>query len=227
MYKDLVLINKENNKDNSVKEVKDYLFAKNLMSVPITFSEFYEACKNYAIFFSKDEKDQWFATALLGYKQNENVYVNKKGEGDKLHYVPAFVRKYPFVIIQENKQQALAIEKDYLEENKDRKLFDDKQENSEFLNSVLSFLGKFETEYKSTQDFIQQLDEWGILEEKTATIVKDEKEKYNINKLFVVNEEKLNHLSKKKKEDMYSKNVIPLITAHLISLTNVQKLGLK
>jgi hypothetical protein len=41
----------------------------------------------------------------------------------------------------------------------------------------------------------------------------------------VVNEEKLRHLSKKKKDDICEKNAYSLITAHLISLSNIQKLG--
>ena len=38
-----------------------------------------------------------------------------------------------------------------------------------------------------------------------------------------VNEEKLKHLSKKRKEELFNKNAIPLITAHLISLSNIKR----
>lgn len=40
----------------------------------------------------------------------------------------------------------------------------------------------------------------------------------------MINEEKLKNLSKKKKNEINDKNAIPLITAHLISLSNIQKL---
>ena len=71
------------------------------------------------------------------------------------------------------------------------------------------------------------MEEWELLEEKIATIITQEQEQFNINGLFIVNEEKLKHLSKKKKEEICNKNAIPLITTHLISLSNIQKLGIK
>lgn len=233
MYKNLEILNKITHKENSVKEIKDFSFAKNLINAPITVTEFFEACKNYPIFFAKDVNDNWFASVLLGFKENENVFVNDKGEWDKLHYVPAFVRRYPFVFIEQNdnKEQLLvAIDKDSLssdKENESRKLFDDKSENSEFLNNALNFLNQFQADSIATKEFIKQLDEWELLEEKTATIITPTQEQFNITGLFIVNEDKLKHLSKKKRDEINDKNAIPLITAHLISLSNIQKLGAK
>lgn len=233
MYKNLEILNKITHKENSVKEIKDFSFAKNLINAPITVTEFFEACKNYPIFFAKDVNDNWFASVLLGFKENENVFVNDKGEWDKLHYVPAFVRRYPFVFIEQNdnKEQLLvAIDKEYLisdKKDENRKLFDDKSENSEFLNNALNFLNQFQNDSIATKEFIKQLDDWELLEEKTATIITPTQEQFNITGLFIVNEDKLKHLSKKKKDEINDKNAIPLITAHLISLSNIQKLGAK
>ena len=55
MYKDLEIVNKENHKNQSVREIKDFSYAKNIMNAPITVAEFFEACKNYPIFFAKDK----------------------------------------------------------------------------------------------------------------------------------------------------------------------------
>ena len=123
----------------------------------------------------------------------------------------------------------LGIEKSYLSSDKkdeSRKLFE-KEDNSELLNNVLNFLNQFQNDAKVTSNFIKQLEEWGLLEEKVATITTASKEQYNINGFFVVNEDKLRHLSKKRKEEICEKDMIPLITAHLISLSNIQKLGIK
>ena len=232
MYKNLEIINKITHKENSIKEIKDFSYAKNLMSAPITVAEFFEACKNYPIFFAKDKNDNWFASVMLGFKENTNIFVDEKGDWDKLHYIPAFVRRYPFVFIeQDNKEELLlALDKEYLSTNKkdeSRKLFDDKGENSEFLNNALTFLNQFQSDSIATKEFIKQLDIWELLEEKTATVITPNKEQFNIGGLYIVNEEKLKHLSKKKRDEINDKNAIPLITAHLISLSNIQKLGLK
>ena len=46
MYNNLEAINKITDKDVSIKEIKDYSFAKTQMNSPITISEFYESCKD-------------------------------------------------------------------------------------------------------------------------------------------------------------------------------------
>ena len=131
----------------------------------------------------------------------------------------------------------MGIESEFLveanEKNNDKtnnkKLFinDNKEQttNSEFLNNVLAFLNEFQNDAIATTQFIKQLDELGVLEEKTATVKTQNNEAYNINGMFVINEDKLKHLSKKKQDDICSKNAIPLITAHLISLSNIARLG--
>jgi hypothetical protein len=232
MYQDLEILNKINHKNNSVKEIKDFSYAKNLMNAPITITEFFEACKNYPILFTKDKDENWFASIMLGYKENENIFVDDKGVWDKLHYVPAFVRRYPFIFVEQknNDELIVALNKDSLiidKKNESRKLFNDKGENTEFLNNVIGFLNQFYVDSIATKEFIKQLDEWELLEEKIATVITPNQEQFNINGLYIVNEEKLKHLSKKKKDEICNKNAIPLITAHLISLSNIQKLGIK
>jgi hypothetical protein len=229
MYKDIVVINKIEHKNKNVKRVTNFSFSKEMTSIPITITEFYEACKNYPIFFAKDTNDKWFATVMLGYKENKNIFVNEKGVWEKMHYIPANIRRYPYIFVtnDNNAELTLAIEKEYLSDDKkdlERKLFKD-GENSEILNQVMSFLNQFYIDSLASEEFIKQLDEWELLEEKVATIKDKENKIFNINGFYVVNEEKLKHLSKKKKEEIYNKNAIPLITAHLISLSNIQKLG--
>lgn len=229
MYKNIEILNKINHKNKSIKEVKDFSFAKGLTSAPIVVSEFFEACKNYPIFFAKDKDENWFASIMLGFKENENIFIDDKGNWNKLHYIPAFVRRYPFILIDnpEQKELMVGIEKEYLLDSKeeDKNLFDKDENNNEVLNNAINFLNQFHSDSLGTKEFIKQLDEWELLEEKTATIVNDKNEQFNINGFFIVNEEKLKHLSKKRKEELCNKNLIPLITAHLISLSNIQKLG--
>jgi hypothetical protein len=232
MYQDLEILNKINHKNNSVKEIKDFSYAKNLMNAPITVTEFFEACKNYPILFTKDKDENWFASIMLGYKENENIFIDDKGAWDKLHYIPAFVRRYPFIFVEQknNDELIVALNKDSLsidKKDESRKLFNDKGENTEFLNNVISFLNQFYVDSMATKEFVKQLDEWELLEEKIATVITPNQEQFNINGLYIVNEEKLKHLSKKKKDEICNKNAIPLITAHLISLSNIQKLGIK
>ncbi len=228
MYNNLEAINKITDKDVSIKEIKDYSFAKTQMNSPITISEFYESCKDYPIFFVKDANNSWMATVMLGYKEKENTFVDEKGTWAKHKYIPAHIRRYPFIFVTDNKssQLTLGVEKDYkikTQKDENRKLFDKDGNNSKFLNGILGFLNQYQKDSIETSSFIKQLDEWELLEEKNAKVIVSKDEQYNINGFYVVNEEKLKHLSKKRKEELFNKNAIPLITAHLISLSNIKR----
>lgn len=232
MYKDITVINKIEHKDNFVKVVENLSFAKEQNNASVTVSEFFLACKDYPIVFAKDSKtNEWFASVILGVKDKENIFVDENGNWANLKYIPASFRRYPFIFItQENSDELLlGIESKYLsvdEKDKERKLFN-KDDNSEMLNNVLVFLNNFQNDVKLTNTFIKQLEEWDLLEEKIATVVGENNEQFNINGFYVINEEKLKHLSKKRKEEICSKDMMPLITAHLISLSNIQRLSVK
>jgi len=229
MYTNLQPINKIEDKNKAIKEVKDFSYAKEQISAPITVAEFYEACKDYPILFAKDANNSWIATVMMGYKEKENLFVGENGIWEKQRYIPAHIRRYPFIYVNtDNDQLTLAVEGEFKSEDKEdevRKLFLEDGTNSEFLNSVLGFLNQFHGDALATTAFIKQLEDWELLEEKVANIVAPDGKNYSINGFYVVNEEKLKHLSKKKKEAICEKNVTPLITAHLISLSNIQKIG--
>ena len=228
MYKKLEVLNKIQHKNKSVAEVSDFLYSKNLINAPIALSEFFEACKNYPIFFAKDKNNKWFSTALLGYKEGENLFVDKKGKWKELHYIPAFIRGFPFILVNQEskKEMVVSIDSEYLDEKKSsKKLFDENGNNSEFLNGAINFLNQYYTDSLSANEFIKQLETWELLEEKVVNITNSKKEKFTLGGFFIVNEEKLKHLSKKKKDDICAKDAYSLITSHLISLSNIQKLG--
>jgi len=232
MYTKLQPINKIEDKNKAIKEAQNFSYAKEQISVPLTITEFYEACKDYPILFAKDLNGSWMATAMLGYKEKENLFIDEEGVWEKQRYIPAHIRRYPFIYVNntETKELTLAVDGDYKSEDAQdevRKLFLEDGTNSEFLNGVLRFLNQFHSDALATEKFIKQLESWDLLEERVAKIVTPDGKNYNINGFYVVNEEKLKHLSKKKRDAIWEKNVISLIIAHLISLSNIQKIGSK
>lgn len=229
MYKELEIVNKQLHKDKSIKEVDSFSFAKNNNSCPITLGEFYLTCKDYPIVFAKDANTkEWFASAMLGFKQNENLFVDEEGKWQKNKYIPAFFRRYPFVYVNnpKTKELILAVDKEFLSDDKksNRKLFE-KDENSDFTKDVISFLNRFQRDSMLTATFVSELEKYELLEEKSLKVTNEQKEQFVINGFYVVNEEKLRNLSEKIKKELCDKNNYPLITAHLISLTNINRLS--
>lgn len=230
MYENIELISTVTHKNSALRAMNDFMFAKEVTSTPITIPEFYESCKDYPIVFIKNN-DGWTASVILGYEDKVNLYINEEGIWEKGRYLPAFIRRYPFVFVaHENDQVSLAWDNSYKSEaveDAPRRLFTEDGKNTEFLEGVLSFLNQYQHDSIATANFIKQLDTWGLLEEKTAQIVTSENKSYTVNGFFVVNEEKLEHLSDKKKNEIFKQHAIPLITAHLISLSNFQRMGLR
>lgn len=228
MYENVEIINRIEHATISVKAINTYDYAKNMISAPITITEFYESCKDYPIVFSKEfSTGEWMASIILGFKENNNLFINEEGIWEKNRYIPASIRRYPFILIKEdNDNLAIAIESQYKsedEKDEERKLFNIDGENTSYLDGVIEFLTQFQNDVNITREFIKQMEDLELLEEKTLTITKDS-EQYNLNGFYIINEEKLNHLSKKKKDILYDKNLVPFITVHLISLSNINKL---
>ena len=95
IYQDLVLLNSERHRDWSVKIGTDFSFARDVSSVPLTAVEFRNAALDYPIVFA-DADDEVVPVAVMGVKAEENLYIDAEGNLDAT-YVPAFLRRYPFV----------------------------------------------------------------------------------------------------------------------------------
>lgn len=230
MYKNVEAINSITHLKSGIKEINSFSYAKELIHAPITIAEFYESCKDYPIVFAKDANESWSALALIGYKEKINLFIDSKGVWEKNRYIPAFIRRYPFIFVaqQGSEELTLAFDLTCKEENcqnKERAFFDEDAKATPFLQGIMSFLTQFQNDAKATAEFIKQLDDWGLIEARMANIITPSNETFTLNGFYVINEEKLRHLSKKKKEEIYTKNAIPLITAHLISLSNIQRMG--
>jgi len=230
MYQNVEPINSIAHLKCGIKELSTFAYAKEMIHAPITVAEFYESCKDYPIVFAKDASESWSALALIGYKEKENLFIDEKGAWEKNRYVPAFIRRYPFIFVAQPNTDELSLAFDVTcKEEKctvmERRFFDDEAKATPFLQTIMSFLTQFQNDAKATAEFIKQLDDWELLEARMANIVTPTGETFTLNGFYVINEEKLRHLAKKKKEEIYAKNAIPLITAHLISLSNIQRMG--
>ncbi len=227
MYKKLEAINTANHKEASIKPVESIAYAKEHASAPVTLGEFYQACKDYPVVFAKDVHDEWSAVAIFGLKEKENLFI-KDDKWDSRSYLPAFFRKYPFIFArQDDTNLVLAVDKEYIDPaggDENRKLFTTEGQNSTFLEGIMQFLNEYQKDAKRTANFIKALDELELLEMKNIQITDTAGEKFAINGFYVVNEEKLQHLSKKKQEKICNEGLMPFITAHQISLSSTQKL---
>ena len=225
------IINQPQDQTKAVNDAIRYPNLETMISAPLGIGEFYEACKDYPILFTKNQEGDWLAIALFGYN-DKNVYLDENRRFKKGKYLPAFLRRYPFVLVQneDKKGFSLGIEEEALEEltasNQERALFKEDKTPSDLAHNTLNFLVRFQGELQACSALVKEFETWELLVEQSANILDDEGKTHTINGFFTINEEKLSHLSEKKHLDICKKGATPFITAHLISLSNIRRLGL-
>ena len=94
IYEKAVPVSPQRHGDWSVKAGADFGFARHVNSVPLMAAEFPAAAAEYPVVFTGT--DNVMPAILLGAREKENLFVAEDGSWDG-RYVPAFVRRYPFV----------------------------------------------------------------------------------------------------------------------------------
>ena len=68
-----------------------------LTALPLSYTEFGAACRDYPIaFVSGDGGGSFVAMAVLGMENQQNLFVTEDGTWDANVYLPAYIRRYPF-----------------------------------------------------------------------------------------------------------------------------------
>ena len=94
-YKKVVPLNSEQHARLHIDTSAGYEFAREANAVLLTMVEFSKASREYPIVFLADG-DRINPVALLGLPGSENQYVSKDGKWNAA-YIPAYVRRYPFI----------------------------------------------------------------------------------------------------------------------------------
>ena len=94
-YKSVVALDRNAHARLKVRDPENFLFTANAPLLPLLTAEFAPIAREYPIVFMNDE-GTIIPVALTGMPQGKNLFLNEKGLWDA-RYVPAYVRRYPFV----------------------------------------------------------------------------------------------------------------------------------
>lgn len=222
IYEKAVPVTLNRHKDVSIKAGNDYGFAKDVNSVPLLASEFDLSSVEYAIVFSGEGKDVMPA-ALLGIRDQENLYINESGEW-KAKYIPAFVRRYPFVFSTKDKNNFnLCIDEDFPGVNRKgigERLFDSAGERTQYLRNVLGFLQAYQAQFDATRAFCQRLTDLNLLEAMQAQFRLRSGQRITLSGFMAVNRDRLKALPADALARLNATGDLDLIYAHLHSQRN-------
>ncbi len=209
----------------------DFSFAGKTNSVLLAVSEMAEAAKDYPIVFVGKEGGPFTLAALVGLRDSENLFVGEGGAWQAGTYIPAFARRYPFVLAEADGNAdnlTVCIDEAYagFGTESGNALFDDAGQETPMLQAAVDFLKLFHVEMNQTRLFAQQLSELGLLEQKIIEINREGKQQV-LEGLFVVNQQKLKALDDAASLELLRSGAMYFIHAHLMSLGHVERLAMR
>lgn len=209
---------------------KPYSFASTGTAVPLTVTEFAPAALSFPVIFAGEDR---VPLAVMGLNNGENLFVNADGSIDPGTYIPAYIRRYPFVLANDESQDRLIVCIDkgssLLSEKGETKLFDDKGEPTEYTQNCIKFCDDFEAERRRTDSFVQLLKDNDLFELKTAIFTPTDENgqpgpAQTVAEYYGVSEEKLNALPAEKLKELQTNGALAQIFAHLVSLVGWDRL---
>lgn len=225
-YEKPVLLNREKHRNRRIRPSPGFGFARNANSLYLAGVEFTEACKEYAIVFTRQAGGRVAPVVVLGLRNRENLFVDA-GDRWTAAYIPAFVRRYPFVLAElPGEQMGVCIDEAFpgLNDKDGEALFDDKGGNTPFLQNALDFLQRYQVEYLRTESFCRKLADAGLLVEMSAKADLMDGRSFTVAGLMVVDEKKLQALPDDKALALFRTGELHLISMHLLSLSNLSRL---
>lgn len=225
-YEKPVLLDRQKHRRRRVRGSSSFAFARNANSLYLAGVEFGEACKEYAIVFTRAANGRVAPVVMLGLRSRENLFVDEQDRWSG-RYVPAFVRRYPFVLADlPGESLGVCIDEAYagLGEQEGEPLFDEQGQDTPFLRNALDFLTQYQREYLRTEGFCRRLEESGLLTEMNARADLADGRSLTVGNVLVVDEQKLLALPDASALHFFRAGELHLISMHLLSLSNMQRL---
>ena len=198
-------------------------------AIPVTVDEFTLVQRHYPIVFSVG--DNPIPIALFGLNEGVNVFLDADGRPlDTSLYIPAYIRRYPFLLARlrpDTDELSLCFDPtanavgDFEE---GQALFDGDQA-SEATKAILQFCEQFEAAGQRTAAFVEELTKADLLMDGEVAIQPEGFQQPFVYRGFrMIDEEKLRNIRGDELRKMNQNGILPLIYAHLFSLTEMRSI---
>lgn len=225
-YKNAELVDSQKHANLRIREEIDLSFSADINAIPINLVEMPQICHVYPIVFSANEDAT--PVAIVGVRDDENLFVNEHGEWLYDAYIPGYVRRYPFIFspINDGEHLALCLEMDdnIIADRGGQRLFNEDGSPSPLAQDAIEFCKSFQAAAEQTRVFCQALADSGLLVDRAAKIEVPGHPRVTFSGIRVVDEEKLAQMSDEDFLKWRSEGWLPFLYAHILSGTNWQLL---
>jgi hypothetical protein len=226
-YKDLMPLNSRDHAGWHTRTTDSAAWLVNQHAVPLTAEEFVHASRSMPIVFSVG--DQPVPLALMGLNEGVNVFVGSDGKVTDPVYVPAYARRYPFLLAKltpQSEELSLCFDptSDLIGEFTEGQALFDNGEPSDTTKGTLDFCRNFEEAGMRTQTFVEELAKHDLLMDGEVAIQQQGLEQPFIYRGFkMVNQEKLREVRGDVLRTWNQNGMLALIFAHLFSLDLIRE----
>ena len=212
----------------SVAATGVFTFARGINSVPLMVTEITAAARDYCIVFA-GQGEAIMPAVVLGVREGENAYLDD-GDRWRASYVPAFLRRYPFVFASDDqgKTFTLCIDEHYAGCNTDGRgqpLFDATGGETDYLRKVVEFSKQYQVEFQRTKILCERLKSLDLFESTQAQIKLPDGRQFNLGGFYAVGRERLKALPAETLAELAKSDLLELIYVHLQSMRNFSHLG--
>jgi hypothetical protein len=232
LYRQPQLLDANLHRQKKIKAIEDFSITKGMHAVFLTATEFPHAGLEFPIIFVNtgerldDGKTMISPVALLGLTANENLHLD--GTHWDARYLPAFIRRFPFLTagVQGSTSPGIFVDASWsgFSDSDGEPLFEADGKPTATLTRAIEFLQRFDEEQQRTRLFCKRIVELELLKEMQADATLPGGEKLKVEGFLTVDEEKLMALPDATVLELHRSGMLMLIQSHLMSLINVRHL---
>ncbi|MDD2325341.1 MAG: SapC family protein [Alphaproteobacteria bacterium] len=208
-----------------VSAPKDFNFAAKTNAIPLLVDEFPMAAAHYPIVFAAGPSP--VPAAVVGLTNDQNLFLDDAGQWLGGSYLPAYVRRYPFLLMDDpdQKQYVLCIDEnsEMLGKQGEYALFKDGKP-TQFTQSAMNFCATLRQQGEATDEFVKALKDYNLLMNNDAQVDMPNGSKLQLAGFQVIDPKKFDLLPDSVYLSWRRKGWIGLIFAHLLSSHRWQSL---
>ena len=202
---------------------RPFEFARKSRALPVTLSEIASAQKHFPVVFS--DLDNPVPVAVVGTRDDVNLFIDETGDWEREVYIPAYVRCYPFALAaRSNEEFAVVIDRaaESISDDPEQPFFGADKKVTPELQALIDFCARYDAETKRTVQFGQRLKELGLLTGQQVTRKTQAGEEVPVATYVAVDSEKLDKLDDAVIKELFGQGYLAGIFAHLFSIENWQ-----
>lgn len=230
-YRTPALLRFPEHRQIGIREVPNFGFAADAPALPVVIGEFLQAQRSYPIVFSMDAGAA--PLAVTSFDAGKNLFVAADGTWDSGHYVPSYVRRYPFIgmTATEGSTTMLGLDLSAPHVSTDaardaaRPLFAEEGAATEAAAVAMAFCDAYAREHERTRAFCEALEASKLLAAREARVTLPDGTEKLVHGFRLVDEAAFRALSGPTLETFHASGWTDLIVLHLASQNTWQTLA--